>query len=269
MQNSLFSQKDFIAASRQFVCVRLESYESKEHQDMVRQFLGGSFANTAFAILAPDGETQLSRSGRGPNVLLGRRGGPGEATPAAIIAELQKIADNYPQKGKPSEATLPDFHTTRQALNVASGDQRLLLLTVASKEERDKASSTLQALLNDFSVAGRFHHDFAESDTDRDWAELVEDETGKSGFVLIVPDPFGQKGSVVAQLPLTASAKELKETLLRENTSYASVTKRKIYRDHVREGREKDVYFPNGMPYGEDRDGDGVIDPRRERRGPR
>jgi hypothetical protein len=63
----LFSQKEFIDASRNFVCVRLESYESKEHQDMVRSFLDGRFENTAFCILAPDGKERLSGTGRSPN----------------------------------------------------------------------------------------------------------------------------------------------------------------------------------------------------------
>ena len=40
---------------------------------MVRKFLDGRFENTAFCILAPDGETQLSGTGRGPEQAL-RRG---------------------------------------------------------------------------------------------------------------------------------------------------------------------------------------------------
>ncbi|NNE93410.1 MAG: hypothetical protein HKN23_17330, partial [Verrucomicrobiales bacterium] len=57
--------------------MRLESYESKEHQDMVRTFLNGSFANTAFCLLSPDGKERLSGSGRGPEQALLRRGGGG------------------------------------------------------------------------------------------------------------------------------------------------------------------------------------------------
>jgi len=47
----LFSQPEFIRASRKFVCVRLESYESEEHQKLVRAFLDGRFENTAFCLL--------------------------------------------------------------------------------------------------------------------------------------------------------------------------------------------------------------------------
>ncbi|WP_411844658.1 hypothetical protein AAFN60_11510 [Roseibacillus persicicus] len=264
----MFSQKEFIAASRQFVCVRLESYESEEHQKMVRKFLGGSFANTAFAILAPDGETQLSRSGRSPHVLLGRRGRPEDAAPAEVIQELTRIAANYQPKGNASEATLPDFHTTRQALNVAAGDQRLLVLTVASGRSLLMAKTTLRTVLNDSELIGRFHHDFAEKESAPEWTKLLEGEKETSGFLVIAPDSFGLKGKVVAQLPLTASVERLKNTLIAKNKIYSNETERTNYSEHVREGRQKKVYFPNAMPYGEDRDGDGVIDKRPER-GPR
>ena len=55
-----------IEASREFVCVRIESYESEATKKIVRSHLNGRFENTAFCVLAPDGETRLTRSGRGP-----------------------------------------------------------------------------------------------------------------------------------------------------------------------------------------------------------
>ena len=63
----MFSDPDVIKSSRNFVCIRIESYESKENQDIVRSYLGGRFENTAFCILSPDGKERLTRAGRGPN----------------------------------------------------------------------------------------------------------------------------------------------------------------------------------------------------------
>ena len=232
---------------------------------MVRGFLRGAFANTAFCVLAPDGKTKLSGSGRSPSALLGRRGGPVEDK-GAVIRAMKKISADYKAKGEVSEALVPDFHTTRQALNVASGDQRLLLLTVAAEGDRKKLSGVLQKALNDEQVIGRFHHDFVEKESDGGWGELVEGEKGKAGYFLVQADSFGLKGAVVSQLPLSASSKELKSALTKANTAFAQSEERKVYGEHVREGRRKGIHFEGGMPYGEDRDGDGVIDERRGRR---
>ena len=260
----MFSQKEFIEASRDFVCVRLESYESEEHQKLVRGFLRGAFANTAFGLLAPDGKTQLSRGGRSPAALVGRGGG-GVGT-EQVVPIMKDIVKGYSQAGRASEATLQDFHTTRQAINVASGDQRLLVLTVASKKSREKAEETLRAVLNEPDLVGVFHHDFLEAKADEGWDELVTKEKAGDGFLVIRSHEFGLEGEVVAQLPITASASELKKTLVKANKTFAETEERKVYGEHVQEGRQKKVYFENGMPYGEDRDGDGKIDERRGRR---
>lgn len=231
---------------------------------MIRTFLRGAFANTAFCILAPDGETRLSRSGRSPSALFGRRGGSaGESH--QVVEALQKISSNYREKGPESEAVVPDFHTTRQALNVASGDQRLLLLTVTGQQERGRAVKTLQAVLNDSDVVGRFHHDFTEKEDEPNWGELVTGEKAKSGHFIIQADSFGLEGTVLSEFPLTVEVKALKKALQEANASFAKGEERKVYRNHVQEGRRKGVHFENGMPYGEDRDGDGVIDEKRGR----
>lgn len=265
----MFSDPTFIAASRGLVCVRLESYESKEHQEKVRELLNGRFANTAFCVLAPDGETRLSSAGRSPSSLFGRRGGrfsgPPEEETENTIAKLRVILKDFAPRQDDSQAVVQDFHTFRQALNVASGDQRLLLLTVASQENRKALVPTLQKTLNEATMIGRYHHDFAEGKEDQNWAEQVEGEKAKNGYLIIRPDRFGLKGKVVTHLPLTANADELSAALTQANKDYAKNEERKVYRDHVREARRKGTYFENAVPYGEDRDGDGVIDPKRGR----
>jgi hypothetical protein len=61
----LFSQKEFIEASRSFVCVRLESYENEEHQKMVRSFLDGRFENTALRRGCVRGVVIVGQTGEG------------------------------------------------------------------------------------------------------------------------------------------------------------------------------------------------------------
>ncbi len=259
----MFSQKEFIEASRKFVCVRLESYESKEHQDLVRSFLNGRFENTAFSILAPDGEERLTGSSRSPTQVLGSSGRGPQAAPGSsddVIDGMNNIAKSYRPKGDENEVTLQDFHTFRQALNVASGDQRLLLFVAAPDSELGRIRRDLQPIFASDDVVGRFHLDFGSSSTDANWSDVIEKTSAKSGFVIVRADAFGQEGEVMEQLPLTASAESLKAALLSANEKFAETEARKVYSEHVQTGRSEDVFFEGGMPYGEDRDGDGEID---------
>ena len=231
----------------------------------MRKILRGAFANTAFCVLAPDGEKQLTMGGRSPAALFGRRGGT-DLDVDRVVQEMKELASQYEVRADGKEAVLQDFHTFRQALNVASGDQRLLVLTVASENKRDKVEKTLQAVFNDPTIEGVFHHDFLDSSKDKNWVEQVKGEKEGLGFVVIQADEFGTEGEVVAQLPLNSTADQLKKKLLVVNEAFAKSEKRKNYNQHVQTGRRNRVYFENEMPYGEDRDGDGKIDERRRGR---
>jgi hypothetical protein len=261
----LFSQKDFIDASRDYVCVRLESYESKEHQDMVREFLNGRFENTAFCLLAPDGKERLSSTGRSPKQGLG--GGPGRRNGGgrddAVIATMKTVAKKYPTKGEESEAVVQDFHTFRQALNVASGDQRLLVFVEASEKAQEELQSSLRPVFADEEVIGRYHVDFSDREADAKWADAVSGVSEASGLFIIQSDQFGLKGKALDRLPLDAKPEAIKAALKKANVVFSKSDERKVYSDHVAEGRREGVHFENGMPYGEDRDADGKIDERR------
>ena len=173
---------------------------------------------------------------------------------------MKGIAKKYPAKAPVAEAVVQDFHSFRQALNVAAGDQRLLLVTDTT--DLKQASATVQAALNHADTAGRFHADFIDAKVDTDWRKALSKAPKSGGYFIIQADAFGQKGSVLAQLPLSATSAQLKQRLLAANTQFAQTEKRKVYSEHVATGRRTGVYFKNGMPYGEDRDGDGVIDHR-------
>lgn len=176
-----------------------------------------------------------------------------------MIDELDAIAKRYRPRGESDEMTLQDFHSFRQALNVASGDQRLLVFVAAPKPDQEEARPTLQAVFADDDIIGRFHLDFA-GEADTEWSDSISRSKGKTGLVIIRADPYGQEGEAMTQLPLTTSSEEIKAALLTANKRFADSEERKDYAQHVSAGRRSGVYFENGMPYGEDRDGDGVID---------
>jgi hypothetical protein len=228
--------------------VRIDSYETKEHQAYVRTFLDGRFENSAFCLLAPNGQDWLTRAGRGPQMVLGHR---------SSVIQMKTVAAKYPDKQDGSQAIVQDFHSVRQALNVASADQRVLVLVSGPKDQTEDMRTSLQTVSNDKRIVGRFHFDF---DAGRDWNKQIKGLKPGPGIVVIRPGEFGMDGTVMSQLPLSANNSEIVNAMLAANSEFAKTTKKKVYSSHVSKGRSLGVYFESVVPYGEDRDGDGKID---------
>lgn len=238
-----------IEASRAFVCVRIDSYESEENQQIVRSHLGGRFENTAFCVLAPDGEQRLTRSGRGPHQV------------SRDFDGIAAIARRFRPEGDPADSRVPDFGSFALALNVAAADQRLLVLIAGGGRQVAAAEKRLRAVAWSEEAIGRFHYDH-ETDA-ANWSKVVSGRgAGEPGVHIIRPDPFGLEGEIVESLPFAADRDRVGEALARANRAYAETTERKVYSDHVRTGRRDGKRIEMAMEFGEDRDGDGVIDHR-------
>ncbi|MDG1872427.1 MAG: hypothetical protein P8J27_00850 [Mariniblastus sp.] len=264
----MFANEDFIAASRKFVCIRIETYESKETEKKVRALLNGAFANTAFCIFDPEGEQRLSRAGRGPSMGLStRRGGRGEQAGGdeGVIRRMNQIASGFKPIGQKEDAVLQDFNSFRQALNVASADQRLLVLIDADKNEQKIVQGKLRKVFADAEVVGKFHLQFINEETDKNWSRAIQGNKKEAAVLIVRAGAFGLDGTVMDQLPVGVSADEIKIAMLAANEKFASLENRKKYSKHVSSGRRQGVYFENEIPYGEDRDGDGEIDNKRRR----
>ena len=267
----MFANEDFIEASRKFVCIRIETYENKESEKKVRALLNGAFANTAFCVFDPEGEERLSRAGRGPSMGLSGRGGRGgrggqASGDAGVIQRMNQIAADYLPKGQKEDAILQDFNSFRQALNVASADQRLLVFLNAENNNRQQVEAELKQVFADSEIVGKFHLKLKDQTTDENWAKAVQGTSNKPGILIIRSGTYGLEGEVVKQLPLSSSASEIKTAMLNANKSFASLEDRKTYSEHVTSGRRQGIYFENEIPYGEDRDGDGKIDNQRQGR---
>lgn len=230
--------------------MRIDSYESKEHQEYVRTFLDGRFANSAFCLLAPNGQDWLTRAGRGPEMVLGHR---------SSVIQMKTVAAKYPDKKDGRQAIVQDFHSVRQALNVASADQRVLIVVSGPTKQTNELRTSLKEVTNDQRIVGRFHFDFDET---TDWHKQIKGLMAKPSIVVIRPGEFGMTGTVMSQLPLATSNSEIVSTLLAANSEFAKTTKKKVYSSHVSKGTKLGIYFDSVVPYGEDRDGDGKIDHR-------
>jgi len=263
----LFAKQEFLDASRKFVCIRIETYENKESEAKVRELLNGVFANTAFCVFDPQGERRLSRTGRSPDQGLGSRRGRGKGdSDQDVIDSMKQIAAKYQAKGKAGEALLQDFLTFRQALNVASADQRLLLFANVNEESRLDVEATLKRVFADSDVVGKFHLNFADPKVDEGWGKKIKGANKEPGLVIIRAGEYGIDGTVVEQLSVDVKEKKLKSALLAANQKFSKVEDRKDYASHVKQGRRQRIYFENEIPYGEDRDGDGKADQKRGRR---
>jgi len=257
----LFSDKSFIQASRDFVCVRLESYENEEHQQLIRKLLNGRLANTAFVIFSPDGKTPLTRSGRSPHHGLNAQAPFLEKSidNSQLITNMKTIAAKYPSKGEHHTPVMQDFHSFGQALRIASADQRLLVYVKGSASETAHAKKQLAPFFSHRSSVGRYHWDFSDK-KDTDWQKAVQDSSDASGIYIIRAGTYGLNGAVMAALPLNSELNTIAKTLTQANATFAQSEKRKVYSQHVTNGRRKGINFQNKMPYGEDRDGNGEID---------
>lgn len=205
-------------------------------------------------MLTPDGQDWLTRSSRGPESVFGE----GDST-----ERMAEIARNYPVRFDPSQAVVQDFHSVEQALNVASADQRLLVLVAGPEDKLAGARETLRPVINHDENVGRFHVDF---ESDGKWTKIIANGRSNEGIYLVASGEFGLKGQVLRQLSLDATAADLRKALAESNKKFAATTKKKDYASHVAKGRRLGIRYETAVPFGEDRDGDGEIDRRGGRR---
>ena len=234
-----------IAASRRFVCARLLTYESAEEEAFLEGLFrgrSGDLENTTFAILAPDGTTRLSRTGRGPGMVFGR-GGDAAKT---MAAEMQRIAKKHPgRKNALDGAPLPRIVDVRRAINVAACDNLPLVIVVAKDvaEQRTLEARLAPLAWHDANM-GRFLY---VSTTDRkELAPLGKVKPG-SGYVLVQPDAYGRKGERLVQVPASATAKTLQAALTRAGKAYQPLDK-SHHREHVRDGKREGVHWETEIP---------------------
>ncbi len=116
---------------------------------------------------------------------------------------------------------------------------------------------SLRPVSNDDRIIGRFHFEFEE---DSDWRKTVTGLKDDPGIVLIRPGEFGMNGTAMHQLSLDADNADITTVLLAANVEFAKTTEKRVYSRHFARGQDLGVYFEGGVPYGEDRDGDGQID---------
>jgi hypothetical protein len=197
MDKRFLSSQDVVKASRDFVCVRMLTYESAEEAKLLTSlFTGrsGELENTTFAILAPDGKTALVRAGRSPDMTF--------KDASEMASSMAKIALKYAEKEE-SVRGLPYVVDLRRAINTASCDIQPLVIVVArEKETREKIEAILAPLAWDKEFIGKFAY-VTVSDTEA--LKAVDGAEKKDGVLLVQPDAYGMKAKVLASDAGTAA----------------------------------------------------------------
>ena len=231
-------QPAVVAASRNFVCIRLLTYENKSEYDFMEGLLGvspGTLPNTVFCILAPDGKTQLVRAGRGP-----RHGFSG----ARSMADgLRRSALRYPARTGQARP-LPLVRPVDLALNVAASDNRPLIVTVASAPRQ---LAVLQQQVQQLAWNPRFIGQFIYSSTQRQAAlKPLAGAEPDAAILIVEPGAGGITGKVVAHLTLPTSTATMATACTAAFAAF--VPSRKEHNRHIEMGYQLGIEWTTVVP---------------------
>lgn len=179
------------------------------------------------------------------------------------MMDMAAIAKKHSVAFDQSQAVVQDFHSVGQALNVASADQRLLVVVAGPKEKSDATREVMKPVINHKDNLGRFHVDFESA---KAWQKLISGAKPAEGILFVKAGEFGLSGRVLKQLSLDASHSEIQAAFAEANQAFVATTEKKEYQAHVRKGHRQGIRYESVIPYGEDRDRDGEIDRRGGRR---
>lgn len=239
MDRSFLSQPPVVAAARKFVCIRLTSYEDESEKAFVSKLVNGDPANTAFAILAPDG-TRAVR-GRGP----GR--GPRDlyTDPADMAKGMDVIAAKYPPLVEPAGGpALPVTLNAKVGLAVAASELQPLVVIVASDA---KVRAEREAVVAELAWGEEFHGrlTFATAVSVKGIPKLTG-QTVSDGVLFIEPDEFGAGGKVVKEVSGDQLAAQLADAM--RETLKSHVRTEKTRRQLAEKGLKEGIFYETGIP---------------------
>ena len=253
MDRSFLADKDVVAASRKFVCIRLATYEDAAENEVLKGIFAmrGALQNTVFGILTPDGKTHIVRSGRSPAWAFGGQAGPGiHEQPLESMKKMgqtmEAIALAYPGKGKAAKDSLPLPYLAdlRLALNVTAADRQPLVVVYSkSAEQRKKMEEELSKVAWSDQFIGEAQY-VAASDASE--FKAVKNFKATSGFVVIQPGTFGLTGEVIDVIDAKMPAGKLLEPLAKALDKHKPSTL--TYNQHRQMGAQAGARWKSATP---------------------
>jgi hypothetical protein len=241
MDRSFLSQANVVKASRNFVCIRLATYEDQAEADFMKSlFVGrsGQLENTTFALLSSDGRRKLTKAGRGP--FHAYRGSAGMAAGMNQIA-----AQHRPRKQvRPANAQLTLMKNLDLALNVAAAEGLPLIITVATQRQGlDRLNEHLVPVAWSDSVAGQFIY---ASVLDQQELKKISGVDSDDGIFVVEPDQFGLSGKVLAHSSIAVNRDKLKTLLDEVIATFPRANK--DHHSHVRLGIQLGIDWESLIP---------------------
>lgn len=233
-----------IEASRAFVCIRPNTYESADEAKVLEGFFrgrSGLLENTTFVLLASDGKRRLSRAGREPQMVFGDAD--------TFANELRAIAAEH-QGVEAKSLALPLLADMRIGLNVAACDSRALLVVHAKDDAALTALQTrlasslwaanIPALVRCVAVVlGK------DATQDAALAAMVP-LPATEGLSLVAPDPYGRKGAVLKTIAAATKDAEVVSALREALADYQP--KPKDANAHIRDGDRAGIHWQTAIP---------------------
>ena len=234
MDRSYLSHAGVVAASRKFVCVRLQTYENSAEKTLLKTiYVGrsGDLENTTFSIMNPSGTRDLVQAGRSPKMTF--------SDGAAMAQRMRLIAERFEVEAPQSIPVLPYLENLRLALNVAACDNLPLVVTLRdSAEEHESIERTLLPLAWSEPLQGKFLYVSAKKD---ELEDKVDGLLPNSRIVVLDPETFGRSGKILSQLPSSVDASKLREELQRAGKLHVPDLKDRFA--HVREGGRQGIHW--------------------------
>jgi hypothetical protein len=237
MDRSFLSHSNVIAASRQFVCIRLTTYEDATEAEMLKNFTptrSGEVENSVFGILAPNGQDKLVRSGRSIRQVY--------STSQQMAEGMKRISSKY--QAKDNHRHLPLVTNVRLALDVAAADNQPLVVVFGSEEERNQLEPRLSTLAWSSDFIGHFIY-VSASDGEA-LKQLRAFPSNGEGIFVVQPNKFGTEGEVIGQVKKDATNEELAQMLRSSLVRFAAQTK--TFQNHVRQGHELGMFWETKIP---------------------
>ena len=240
MDRSFLSVPAVVEASRDFVCVRLLTYESAEEGKFLGGLLrtrSGLLENTVFTVMAPDGKTQLIQAGRSPRSAFPA---PPEQAANDLAAALKRIAGQQPGKGDAARP-VPYVVDLRRGINVAACELQPLVVVVGGEDARKKIEEALAPLAWSREFIGRFAYAPAGPEA----LGAIEGAPRRTGVLVVQPDAYGTKASLLAATE-RIDAEGLKKALSDGLSKSAPVAKDS--RPHIEEGHRRGIHWETAIP---------------------
>ncbi len=188
MDRSFLSNDQVVKASREFVCIRLATYEDGDEARFLRKVYGRELANTVFTVLSPEGEP-IVRPARGPRF---RR-------PSDLAKKMSSIVDQHSLSASADEwmpPTLPEVKNLDLAINVAACDGLPIAVVIGADQDEIKSyCKSLNSIAWEEPFAGQMIYASAKADDDlRPLSGLPENPRG---VFIAEPGSYGLSARIV------------------------------------------------------------------------